>query len=125
MVESKESYKCEKCGTVYQTSEEAVKCESNPISPFKYEINDTIQFEFPLLYVPPVGGQFMRRVFILRGFVKNRLLRGLPETDPMHRFYGFPAHANVYLIRILDKERGLVVFQTEDKILRKIQLFKA
>ncbi|MFQ5999735.1 MAG: hypothetical protein ACE5J6_03050 [Candidatus Bathyarchaeia archaeon] len=126
IVEPKEGYQCEKCGNAYSTLEEARQCESNPISPFKYEINDMVQFEFPLLYVPPIAGQFKRRVFILRGIVRTRRVRGLPEADQLiHRFYRFPTHANVYLIRIIDKERGLIVLQTEDKILRKIRLVKA
>jgi len=122
----KEGYQCEKCGSTYPTKEEAFKCESSAISPFKYEINDMVQFEFPLLYVPPIGGQFRRRVFILRGNIRERRIRGIPETDrSIHRFYRFPTHANAYLIKIFDKERGLIVFQTEDKILRKIHLVKA
>jgi len=125
VVEPKEGYQCEKCGNTYPTSEEALQCESNPISPYKYEINAMVQFEFPLLYVPPIGGEFKRKVFILRGIVRKRRIRGLPETDQsIHRFYRFPTHANVYLIRIIDKERGLIVLQTEDKILRKIRLVK-
>jgi len=126
VVEPEEAYRCEKCGNAYPTLEEAVQCESNSISPFKYEINDIVQFDFPLLYVPPIEGQFKRRVFILRGIVRKRRIHGVPQIDQsIHRFYTFPTHANVYLIRIIDKDRGLIVLQTEDKILRKIHLVKA
>jgi hypothetical protein len=106
MVEPKESYKCEKCGTVYQTSEEAVKCESNPISPFKYEIGDAVRFV-------SVAEHYIHSVSIPTGVIEERWINGLPRKDE-------PAHGNVYKLRIIaGKGKGLTTRLFEDDVIGK------
>lgn len=100
-----EAYQCEKCGNAYTTREKALLCESNPVSPFKYEMDDVVLFNFE--------SRLTRKRFTIRGVVTERRIHGLSKGKK-------PTHTNLYKLKILDQEKGLVVFKTEDEILRKI-----
>jgi len=107
IVEPREGFQCEKCGNTYQTLDEARRCESNPISPFKYEIGDTVKF---------ISGSehYYHSLSIPTGVIEERWIHGLPRKDE-------PAHANVYKLRIIaGKGKGLIARQFEDEIIEKV-----
>jgi len=101
-----DDYKCGKCGNVYSTKEEALECESHPVTPFKYEIGDTVLFEFE--------SKFSHKRYTIRAVVAERWIRGLSQDDK-------PAHGNVYKLRIIEKDKGLIAVRPEDQIIAKIE----
>ncbi|MFQ5999736.1 MAG: hypothetical protein ACE5J6_03055 [Candidatus Bathyarchaeia archaeon] len=103
----KEGYQCEKCGNAYSTLEEARQCESNPISPFKYEIGDVVKFI-------SASDHYIHSLSIPTGVIKERWIHGLPRKDE-------PAHGNVYKVRIIaGKGKGLIARRFEDEIIEKV-----
>jgi len=100
-----ETFQCEKCGNTYSSMEEALRCESNPISPFKYQIGDTVIFEFK--------SRLTGKILLIAGIIEDRWIHGLSKK-------GEPAHGNVYKIRIIKEGAGLIACRFEDQIIRKV-----
>ena len=105
VAEPREAYQCEKCGHIYPVMEDAIRCESNPVTPFKYEIGDIVRFE--------VIHRLRHSPSILEGVVERRWISGLPRDDE-------PAHGNVYKLRTIGKGRGLIACRFEDQITQKV-----
>jgi hypothetical protein len=106
------AYQCEGCGNVYPTVEKAVQCESEPISPFKYEVGDIVLIELkPMLprtrHVLAFSGSS-----VVRGVVKGRWISGFSERDKM-------AHRNMYKVHVLEKFEGVIACRSEDQIIGK------
>ena len=107
VVEPKEGYQCEKCGNTYPTSEEALQCESNPISPYKYEVGDVVKFVSASDY-------YIHSVSIPTAVIEERWIHGLSRKDE-------PTHGNVYKLRIIaGKGKGLIARLFEDEIIEKV-----
>jgi len=107
VVKPKEGYQCEKCGSTYPTKEEALKCESSPTSPFKYEIGDVVKFI-------SASEHYIHSLSIPTGVIKERWTHGLPRKDE-------PAHGNVYKLGIIaGKGKGLIARLFEDEIIEKV-----
>ncbi|MEM3704150.1 MAG: hypothetical protein QXX79_07035 [Candidatus Bathyarchaeia archaeon] len=102
---NKELYKCQKCGHLYAEKEKAVICESAQLTPFKYQIGDVVQFRFK--------SHITLKELTFRGIVEERWVQGLSEKNGS-------AHKNMYKIKIIDEERGLIACKPEEEILRKV-----
>jgi len=102
----KEAYQCEKCGNTYPVMEEALRCESSPVTPFEYEIGDTVSF-----------GMVIRGAhspIVLKGMVERRWINGLSRDDDK------PTHGNVYKVRTVGTNKGLIACRFEDDIIGKV-----
>lgn len=105
IAERTEPYQCEKCGHTYPTLEKALQCESYPVAPFKYEIGNTVVYEFQ--------SHLTHKKFTARGIVESRWIHGLSEK-------GEPSHGNIYKLRVADGASGLITCRFERDIIRKV-----
>jgi hypothetical protein len=105
LAEQTELYQCEKCGSTYSTLEKALQCESNPVTPFKYEIGDMVLFEFK--------SHMTGKRFAFRGIVESRWIHGLSEKNE-------PTHKNMYKLRVVEDGKGLIACRYENEILRRV-----
>jgi hypothetical protein len=84
--------------------EQARLCANSPISPFKYEIGDTVVSGFQ--------SHITNKKITLNGKVEDRWIEGLSKK-------GEPPHRNMYKLRVVSSEKGLVVIRSEDQIIGK------
>ncbi|WXG46874.1 MAG: hypothetical protein WED05_09490 [Candidatus Atabeyarchaeum deiterrae] len=97
-------YRCVKCGNTYPTREQAHLCENSPISPFKYEIGDTVISGFQ--------SHITNKKITLNGKVEERWIQGLSKK-------GESPHRNMYKLRVVSSEKGLIAIRYEEQIIGK------
>ena len=78
-------YICEKCGERYAEMETALFCENHPISPFLYQIGETV------LYKDSIDSTREKT-----GIIEERIIEGLPERGK------YKSHSNTYNVKVLN-----------------------